>query len=140
VEYEKGNADWQRQIDEKIDRAISGDRRRREEKKFVLEKREEQEIERDADRQPEASIAERQCQEQIGAEDGAGEKRQQLRLAVAVKEDTGNDQNLHLKRPQGRQIVKAEDDRSKNAELPRRKAHRAFLVADGVYQYFGDRD
>src|SRR6185437_4701526 len=124
VEDEKRNADRKWQTKQKIGNRIArGNRRRIEKQELVFEKREQAEIECDSNRQPDRAVPPRQEQEQVRAEHGKREHRQQLRLAVAVEKQACQYQQIGLERTNRRQIVGHEDDRDKKGERPGREGH-----------------
>src|SRR6266540_1270921 len=77
---------------------------------------------------PDLPVSQCQNQEEVGSENRDGQQRQQFRLAIPVKEQAGEDQQLKLKRAQGRQVIGRKYDRDENTELPGSESHAAPTV------------
>jgi hypothetical protein len=78
--------------------------------------------------QPYLAIPQSQDQKQIGSENGNGQKRQKFGLAITVKEQAGDNQQLDLKRSKRRKVIGPKYDRNEYAELPRCEGHAAPLM------------
>jgi hypothetical protein len=95
---------------------------------ICIEKRKQCEVESNAYWQPNWTITQSQNQEQIGSEDCDSQKRQKFRLAIAVKDQACDNQQLYLKCSKRREIVGPKYDYDEYAELPRCESHAAPLV------------
>src|SRR4029079_14089879 len=117
--------DRQRQLQQEIKRReIDQARGRRiDEQQLVFEERQQREIEDNTDRKPDFPVSQCQDQEQISSEDRDGQHCQQLRLAISVKEQAGEYQQLNLKGPQSRLIIGRKYGRGEDAELPGSEGH-----------------
>jgi hypothetical protein len=108
VEHEKRNSDRQGQSQEEIDgrNADNIGRCRVDKQELLFKERQQREIEGNADRQPDWPISQGQNKKQIGSEHRDGQKRQKFGLAVTVKEQARDNQQLDLKRSERREIVR----------------------------------
>ena len=66
--------------------------------------------------------------QEIGSEDCDSQKRQKFRLAIAVKDQACDNQQLYLKCSKRREIIGSKYDYDEYAELPRCESHAAPLV------------
>ena len=130
MEDEKRNADRQRQFQKEIKRreVDQAGRRRIDEQQFVFEERQQREVEGDADGKPDLPVSQRENQKEIGSENRDRQQRQQFGLAISVKEQAREDQQLDLKRLQRRKVIRRKYDRDEDTELPGCESHAAPTV------------